>query len=197
MARRAGSGEIGEQQQGGIHRRILNPPACPAVILWKPQAGLTPAANPKYSAAKEKHMHLEWWHWIVGGIALVLAELAIPSFFVIWFGLGACWSGCSCWPARPVADRADWRPGRWPRWPWSCCGSASSSSSQHKTLIGTADGEVIGEIGLLVERRRPLRSAARCASSGRCSVPRNGCAWPTRRLPPASGCGGQRSKAVI
>ena len=34
-------------------------------------------------------MHLEWWAWIVGGIALIVAELAIPSFFVIWFGLGA------------------------------------------------------------------------------------------------------------
>jgi membrane protein implicated in regulation of membrane protease activity len=27
--------------------------------------------------------------WIVGGIALIVAELAIPSFFIIWFGLGA------------------------------------------------------------------------------------------------------------
>jgi len=28
----------------------------------------------------------EWWHWIVLGIGLVLAELAIPAFFVICFG---------------------------------------------------------------------------------------------------------------
>ena len=34
-------------------------------------------------------MHLEWWHWVVGGIVLILAELAIPSFFIVWFGLGA------------------------------------------------------------------------------------------------------------
>nr|MBL8456607.1 NfeD family protein [Zoogloeaceae bacterium] len=34
-------------------------------------------------------MNPEWWHWAVGGIALVLLELAIPSFFVIWFGIGA------------------------------------------------------------------------------------------------------------
>ena len=33
-------------------------------------------------------MQLEWWAWIVGGIGLIVAELAIPSFFVIWFGLG-------------------------------------------------------------------------------------------------------------
>ena len=34
-------------------------------------------------------MNPEWWHWIVGGIVLVLAELVIPSFFIVWFGLGA------------------------------------------------------------------------------------------------------------
>ena len=34
-------------------------------------------------------MDFEWWHWIVLGIALVIAELAVPAFFVIWFGLGA------------------------------------------------------------------------------------------------------------
>ena len=34
-------------------------------------------------------MNPEWWYWIVGGIVLVLAELAIPSFFIVWFGLGA------------------------------------------------------------------------------------------------------------
>lgn len=34
-------------------------------------------------------MQPEWWHWVVGGLALTLAELAIPAFFVIWFGLSA------------------------------------------------------------------------------------------------------------
>ena len=33
-------------------------------------------------------MHPEWWHWAVGGIALILAELAVPAFVLIWFGLG-------------------------------------------------------------------------------------------------------------
>ena len=32
-------------------------------------------------------MHPEWWVWIVGGVVLMLAELAVASFFVIWFGL--------------------------------------------------------------------------------------------------------------
>jgi len=34
-------------------------------------------------------MEPAWWHWVVFGLALGLAELAAASFFVIWFGLGA------------------------------------------------------------------------------------------------------------
>ena len=38
-------------------------------------------------------MDFEWWHWIVLGFALVIAELAVPAFFIIWFGLGALLAG--------------------------------------------------------------------------------------------------------
>jgi membrane protein implicated in regulation of membrane protease activity len=33
---------------------------------------------------------MEWWLWLAGGLALVVAELATPSgFFILFFGLGA------------------------------------------------------------------------------------------------------------
>jgi inner membrane protein len=33
---------------------------------------------------------MDWWLWLAGGLALVVAELATPSgFFIIFFGLGA------------------------------------------------------------------------------------------------------------
>lgn len=32
---------------------------------------------------------LLYWHWIVGGIALMLAEIFIGSFFIFWFGAAA------------------------------------------------------------------------------------------------------------
>jgi hypothetical protein len=33
---------------------------------------------------------MEWWLWLAGGLALVVAEVATPSgFFIIFFGLGA------------------------------------------------------------------------------------------------------------
>jgi membrane protein implicated in regulation of membrane protease activity len=34
-------------------------------------------------------MQIEWWHWAVAGIVLILAELAVPAFVLVWFGLGA------------------------------------------------------------------------------------------------------------
>ena len=34
-------------------------------------------------------MQPEWWHWAVAGIVLILAELAVPAFVLVWFGLGA------------------------------------------------------------------------------------------------------------
>ena len=32
---------------------------------------------------------LLYWHWLVFGMLLVAAEIFIPSFTVLWFGLGA------------------------------------------------------------------------------------------------------------
>jgi membrane protein implicated in regulation of membrane protease activity len=30
-----------------------------------------------------------WWHWIILGIILVVAEIVVPLFIIIWFGLSA------------------------------------------------------------------------------------------------------------
>lgn len=101
-------------------------------------------------------MQLEWWAWIVGGIGLILAELAIPSFFVIWFGLGALLVGLlmlalpglsltaqlAIWTASSLAMVVLWfrifKPGF------------------HKTRVGTSAGEAVGEIGLLVSAVAPF-----------------------------------------
>jgi membrane protein implicated in regulation of membrane protease activity len=31
----------------------------------------------------------EWWHWVVIGLCLAMAELAVPAFFMIWIGIAA------------------------------------------------------------------------------------------------------------
>lgn len=102
-------------------------------------------------------MIIEWWHWEVAGLALVLLELAIPAFFVIWFGFGAMLVGLALlvspglglpaqiglWVAASVAMAVLW--------------FRVFRRSDHKTLVGTAAGEVIGEVGLLVGAVAPFQ----------------------------------------
>lgn len=100
-------------------------------------------------------MNPEWWHWIVGGIVLVLAELAIPSFFIVWFGLGALLVGllALAFDLSLTAQLATWTLASlamvvlWFR---------VFKQSFVKTLAGTAAGEAIGEIGLLVSAVAPF-----------------------------------------
>lgn len=33
--------------------------------------------------------HPLWWHWVIFGIVLVVAEIIVPLFIVIWFGFAA------------------------------------------------------------------------------------------------------------
>jgi membrane protein implicated in regulation of membrane protease activity len=40
---------------------------------------------------------LLYWHWLVLGIGLVALEIFLPSFTVIWFGLGAIMVGVLVW----------------------------------------------------------------------------------------------------
>ena len=102
-------------------------------------------------------MTIEWWYWAIGGILLVLLELAIPAFFVIWFGLGALLVAGVLLVAGPLsltAQQLQWilaslaMVGLWLR----VC-----RPRRHRTLVGTADGEVIGEVGLLVGAVAPYQ----------------------------------------
>jgi len=34
-------------------------------------------------------MELVWWHWLVLGMVLIGIEMMTPTFFLLWFGLGA------------------------------------------------------------------------------------------------------------
>ncbi|MBV2194338.1 MAG: NfeD family protein [Azonexus sp.] len=101
-------------------------------------------------------MHLEWWAWIVGGIALIVAELAIPSFFVIWFGLGALLVGLLMLALPDLSLTAQLAT-------WTVASLAMVvlwfrvfKPSFQKTRIGTSAGEAIGEIGLLVAAVAPF-----------------------------------------
>ena len=32
-------------------------------------------------------MELQWWIWLVLGFGLILLELVLSTFFIIWFGI--------------------------------------------------------------------------------------------------------------
>jgi len=101
-------------------------------------------------------MQPEWWQWAVAGIALILAELAVPAFVLVWFGLGALavalvaaiadvgfTAQLFVWLLVSVVLVFLWfkvfKPG------------------QHKTRIGTADANVVGEVGLLTHDVAPFQ----------------------------------------
>jgi len=96
-----------------------------------------------------------WWHWVVLGIVLVLLELAVPTFFLVWFGVGAIVVGIAL-AAFPSLSFA------WQVLLWITCSVAFIGlwfrvfkPGMHKTSAGTSRGEVIGEIGLVTREIRP------------------------------------------
>lgn len=34
-------------------------------------------------------MEMQWWIWLVFGFGLIVLELMLPTFFILWFGIGA------------------------------------------------------------------------------------------------------------
>lgn len=101
-------------------------------------------------------MELVWWHWAVAGIVLMLAELAIPAFVLVWFGLGAVLVAVlvALLPAFSLAGQlALWLVvslaliGLWFR---------VFKPGVHKTTVGMSAPGVVGEIGLLVSAVAPF-----------------------------------------
>ena len=143
-------------------------------------------------------MNFEWWHWIVLGLTLVVAELAVPAFFVIWFGLGALLVGLALL-AVPLGATA--QIGLWVVASVAMVGLwfrvfKGGEYLHSRTRVGQSDGEPIGEIGLMTRARPSRLPGARCAFRSLCWGRRSGNAWPTRLSPWASGCGWWRSRAV-
>ena len=105
-------------------------------------------------------MNLEWWHWVVLGIALVVAELAVPAFFIIWFGLGALVVGLAVLVLPlPLGETA--QIGLWVVASLAMVGLwfrvfKRGEYLQGRTRIGQSDGDTIGEIGLMAKAAAPF-----------------------------------------
>ena len=52
-------------------------------------------------------MQFHWWYWIITGFLLIGLELIVPSFTIIWFGLGALVVGAIklLWSDFPLAGQ--------------------------------------------------------------------------------------------
>lgn len=101
-------------------------------------------------------MQYLWWHWVVLGIVLLLLELAVPAFFLVWFGLGALVVGVALF-AFPALSFA-WQVLVWIGfslvfiWLWF----KVFKPGFHKTRAGMSKGAVVGEIGLVIRDIRPF-----------------------------------------
>lgn len=101
-------------------------------------------------------MQFLWWYWIVLGVALVLLELAVPTFFLVWFGVGAIIVGA----ALAVAPQLSLA---WQILLWIACSVAFIAlwfkvfkRGAFKTRAGMSSGAAIGEIGLATRPMRPF-----------------------------------------
>lgn len=102
-------------------------------------------------------MHPEWWHWMILGIGLIVAELAIGSFFIVWFGLGAILVSLLMLMDPALGLTAQWVT-------WSIASIAMAflwfrifKPNLHKTKIGTSDPNVLGEIALVTRDVQPYQ----------------------------------------
>ena len=101
-------------------------------------------------------MQFLWWHWMVLGILLVLLELAVPAFFLVWFGVGALIVGMALLAVPALAFE-------WQVVIWIVCSLAFIwiwfkvfKPGIHKTRAGMSHGALVGEIGLVTRDIRPF-----------------------------------------
>jgi len=101
-------------------------------------------------------MDIEWWHWLVAGLALILAELAVPGMVLVWFGVAAV--GVGLLVAAAPGLSLTLLLGVWTV--LSCAlvfvWFRVFRADQHKTHAGMSSGGPVGEFGLLVQDVAPF-----------------------------------------
>ena len=91
----------------------------------------------------------EWWHWIVLGLCLAMTELAVPAFFIIWFGIGAIGVGIALLAAPDLSVATQILI-------WAALSSVLVGvwfrflKPRTVTAVGTSAASVAGEVGVLV-----------------------------------------------
>jgi membrane protein implicated in regulation of membrane protease activity len=101
-------------------------------------------------------MILTWMHWVSFGIVLMIAELAIGSFFIFWFGLGSVLVGVLMLlaPGLPFAAQV---------LAWAAASVLFVvlwfkvfKPNQLKTRVGLSTEQFSGEVGLVTRAIQPF-----------------------------------------
>ncbi|WP_243371143.1 NfeD family protein [Geotalea sp. SG265] len=106
-------------------------------------------------------MDILWWHWLVLGLILIGLELVVPSFTIIWFGLGAVLVSIllALFPACPLPLQI---------FAW-CVASILftfvwfrffNPRNKSRTFSGTAKDAVLGQTGLVIRGAEPYAKGA-------------------------------------
>jgi len=103
-------------------------------------------------------MELLWWHWAVLGFGLVLAELVVPTFVVVWFGLGSFLVVALLLVAPDASTTAQVLL-------WTVSSILMVflwfkvfKRGQHKIFIGRASANIEGEIGMIADPVEPFKN---------------------------------------
>ncbi|MEJ2454759.1 MAG: NfeD family protein [Candidatus Thiodiazotropha sp.] len=109
---------------------------------------------------------IEYWHWIVFGVLLVLSEIALTTFFILWFGVAAIIVGGILFFAPSLALS-------WQIFIWTLLSTLLAVAwfkylkplSIDRTKAGLSREAIVGEIGQVIsvpgeERRGRMRFPA-------------------------------------
>jgi len=94
--------------------------------------------------------HILWWHWIVLGILLIVLEILLPGFVLLWFGVAAIVVGVVDYLFHPSFDTLLYL--------WSGLSVVSLLvwfgyfKKTPRSLIGQAEGEFAHITGEVVEK---------------------------------------------
>lgn len=97
-------------------------------------------------------MAMLWWHWLSFGLVLICIELFVPSFTIVWFGLGACLVGLYAYVSPDASLTAQ-------LFAWAATSSVLTflwfrllrPKMVDKTTAGMTREAIIGEMGMVVK----------------------------------------------
>ncbi|MFA6280087.1 MAG: NfeD family protein [Bdellovibrionales bacterium] len=101
---------------------------------------------------------LFWWHWALVGFGFILAELLLPAFVLIWFGLGGFLVMAALLLLSSLSLAAQLLV-----WTLSSIGMMLLwfrvfRRGSHKSLIGRSSANLVGEIGMIAEGVAPFKA---------------------------------------